>query len=164
MDFVLFTQKFKKNQIVPTEEDTYFRYQTIQGYVHDMGAAMQAAMWMREAGKPVVLDGSKTNRRVSVEDILSQHNAGNIIQQSFSCKPQLPLEKVIAQFATHPEVDSVAVLGEDQQFVGEISMSDLRPVLIERVFFLGLASRALSRRRSAAGIQSRPRGQTSSGT
>ena len=75
---------------------------------------------------------NETNRRVSVEDILSQHNAGNIIEQSFSCKPQLPLEKVIAQFATHPEVDSVAVLGEDQQFVGEISMSDLRPVLIER--------------------------------
>lgn len=28
-------------QITPTEEDTYFRHQTIQGYVHDMGAAMQ---------------------------------------------------------------------------------------------------------------------------
>ena len=27
--------------IVPTEEDDYFRYQKIQGYVHDMGAAMQ---------------------------------------------------------------------------------------------------------------------------
>ncbi|AUS06594.1 glycoside hydrolase family 3 N-terminal domain-containing protein [Pseudotamlana carrageenivorans] len=28
-------------KIVPTEEDDYFRYQTIHGYVHDMGAAMQ---------------------------------------------------------------------------------------------------------------------------
>ncbi|PRX55313.1 glycoside hydrolase family 3 N-terminal domain-containing protein [Flagellimonas meridianipacifica] len=36
--------KFKKNQIIPTEEDTYFRYQTIQGYVHDMGAAMQGGV------------------------------------------------------------------------------------------------------------------------
>lgn len=27
--------------IPPTEEDKYFRYQTIQGYVHDMAAAMQ---------------------------------------------------------------------------------------------------------------------------
>ncbi|WP_299886669.1 glycoside hydrolase family 3 N-terminal domain-containing protein [uncultured Lacinutrix sp.] len=27
--------------IVPTEEDDYFRYQKIHGYVHDMGAAMQ---------------------------------------------------------------------------------------------------------------------------
>jgi len=32
--------KFRKNSIVPTENDTYFRYQLLQGYVHDMGAAM----------------------------------------------------------------------------------------------------------------------------
>ena len=29
------------NNIVPTEVDDYYRHQTIQGYVHDMGAAMQ---------------------------------------------------------------------------------------------------------------------------
>ncbi len=33
--------KYPLNQITPTEEDSYFRYQKIQGYVHDMGAAMQ---------------------------------------------------------------------------------------------------------------------------
>ncbi|MEM1326464.1 MAG: glycoside hydrolase family 3 N-terminal domain-containing protein [Bacteroidota bacterium] len=33
-------QQFKKEQIVPTEEDRYWRNQTIQGDVHDMGAAM----------------------------------------------------------------------------------------------------------------------------
>lgn len=33
--------KFPKQQIAPTEEDNYFRYQQIRGYVHDMGAAMQ---------------------------------------------------------------------------------------------------------------------------
>jgi len=32
--------KFKKSQIVPTEKDNYYRYQLLQGYVHDMGAAM----------------------------------------------------------------------------------------------------------------------------
>ncbi|MCF6180709.1 glycoside hydrolase family 3 N-terminal domain-containing protein [Lutibacter sp.] len=32
--------KFKKNSIVPTEKDTYYRNQLLQGYVHDMGAAM----------------------------------------------------------------------------------------------------------------------------
>ncbi|MCX2681510.1 serine hydrolase [Galbibacter sp. EGI 63066] len=32
--------KFKKGEIVPSEVDNYFRHQTIQGYVHDMGAAM----------------------------------------------------------------------------------------------------------------------------
>src|SRR5690606_4921835 len=33
-------EKFPKEEIVPSEKDDYFRYQTIQGYVHDMGAAM----------------------------------------------------------------------------------------------------------------------------
>jgi CubicO group peptidase (beta-lactamase class C family) len=33
-------EKFSKERIVPTEKDTYFRNQIIQGTVHDMGAAM----------------------------------------------------------------------------------------------------------------------------
>lgn len=37
-------EKFPRGQIVPTEEDTYFRHQTIHGYVHDMGAAMQGGV------------------------------------------------------------------------------------------------------------------------
>ena len=36
--------KFPKNQIVPSEVDNYFRYQTVHGYVHDMGAAMQGGV------------------------------------------------------------------------------------------------------------------------
>jgi len=32
--------KFDVSQIAPTEIDTYYRYTTVQGYVHDMGAAM----------------------------------------------------------------------------------------------------------------------------
>ncbi|MDC0342604.1 beta-lactamase family protein, partial [Flavobacteriaceae bacterium] len=32
--------RYNKNNIVPTEEDTYFRMQKIHGYVHDQGAAM----------------------------------------------------------------------------------------------------------------------------
>jgi beta-glucosidase-like glycosyl hydrolase/CubicO group peptidase (beta-lactamase class C family) len=34
-------RKFDLSVIPPTENDTYFRYTTIQGYVHDMAAAMQ---------------------------------------------------------------------------------------------------------------------------
>ncbi|MEO1624944.1 MAG: glycoside hydrolase family 3 N-terminal domain-containing protein [Bacteroidota bacterium] len=34
------TEKFSLKQIVPTEEDKYFRRQRVHGYVHDMGAAM----------------------------------------------------------------------------------------------------------------------------
>jgi beta-glucosidase-like glycosyl hydrolase/CubicO group peptidase (beta-lactamase class C family) len=37
-------EKFGLNQIIPTEEDSYFRYQTIQGNVHDMAAAMQGGV------------------------------------------------------------------------------------------------------------------------
>ncbi|TXD48741.1 glycoside hydrolase family 3 N-terminal domain-containing protein [Polaribacter sp. IC073] len=33
-------KKFARNEIVPTELDTYYRNQLLQGYVHDMGAAM----------------------------------------------------------------------------------------------------------------------------
>ena len=34
-------EKFNKLDIIPTEIDDYFRYDTVHGYVHDMGAAMQ---------------------------------------------------------------------------------------------------------------------------
>ena len=37
-------EKFNKNQLVPTEKDDYYRYNTVQGYVHDMGAAMQGGV------------------------------------------------------------------------------------------------------------------------
>jgi len=38
------TDRYKKGEIVPSEEDNYYRYQTVQGYVHDMGAAMQGGV------------------------------------------------------------------------------------------------------------------------
>ena len=36
--------KFDKSNIAPTEIDTYFRHQVIQGYVHDMAAAMEGEL------------------------------------------------------------------------------------------------------------------------
>ncbi len=36
--------KFERNRIIPTENDYYFRYQTVHGYVHDMGAAMMGGV------------------------------------------------------------------------------------------------------------------------
>ena len=33
--------KLSNKDIIPTEEDDYYRFQKVQGYVHDMGAAMQ---------------------------------------------------------------------------------------------------------------------------
>ena len=32
------------NEIVPSEEDIYYRYNTLRGFVHDMGAAMQGGV------------------------------------------------------------------------------------------------------------------------
>lgn len=37
-------QKFDMSEIVPTEVDTYYRHQLLQGYVHDMAAAMQGGV------------------------------------------------------------------------------------------------------------------------
>ena len=37
-------ERFQKKEIVPTENDNYFRYQTVHGYVHDMGAAMMGGV------------------------------------------------------------------------------------------------------------------------
>jgi beta-glucosidase-like glycosyl hydrolase/CubicO group peptidase (beta-lactamase class C family) len=37
-------EKINRDRIAPTEIDTYFRHQTIQGYVHDMGAAMEGGI------------------------------------------------------------------------------------------------------------------------
>lgn len=34
-------RRISNKKIVPTEEDDYYRYQKVHGYVHDMGAAMQ---------------------------------------------------------------------------------------------------------------------------
>lgn len=36
--------KFPLDRIAPTEKDNYFRYQLVQGYVHDMGAAMMGGV------------------------------------------------------------------------------------------------------------------------
>jgi len=36
--------KFDKNSIAPSEIDTYFRHQVVQGYVHDMAAAMEGGV------------------------------------------------------------------------------------------------------------------------
>ena len=35
---------FDINRIVPSEIDDYFRYSTLKGHVHDMGAAMQGGV------------------------------------------------------------------------------------------------------------------------
>ncbi|WP_188050744.1 glycoside hydrolase family 3 N-terminal domain-containing protein [Flavobacterium sp. GP15] len=46
MNYTLYNPltKFNKNDIAPSEIDTYFRHQVVQGYVHDMAAAMEGGV------------------------------------------------------------------------------------------------------------------------
>lgn len=37
-------RKMNANRVIPTENDNYFRHQVVQGYVHDMAAAMQGGI------------------------------------------------------------------------------------------------------------------------
>ncbi|AOW21920.1 glycoside hydrolase family 3 N-terminal domain-containing protein [Urechidicola croceus] len=37
-------EKFEETTVIPTEKDDYFRFQLVQGYVHDQGAAMQGGI------------------------------------------------------------------------------------------------------------------------
>lgn len=37
-------ERFERSQIIPTEQDRYFRYQLVHGYVHDQGAAMMGGV------------------------------------------------------------------------------------------------------------------------
>ncbi len=36
--------RFERDRIIPTENDDYYRFQTVHGYVHDMGAAMMGGV------------------------------------------------------------------------------------------------------------------------
>jgi len=70
-------RKFNKYIISPTEIDQYFRYQTIQGYVHDMAAAMDGGI----AGHAGVFSNAMDVAKM-LQLYLQKGNYGN--QQYFS--------------------------------------------------------------------------------
>ncbi len=72
-------QKMDKNRIAPTEVDSYFRYQTIQGYVHDMAAALEGGV----AGHAGVFSNAMDVAKI-MQLYLQKGNYGN--QQFFSEK------------------------------------------------------------------------------
>lgn len=79
MNYTLYNplQKFDKNVIVPTEIDTYFRHQLIQGYVHDMAAAMEGGV----AGHAGIFSNAMDVAKM-MQLFLQKGNYGN--QQYFS--------------------------------------------------------------------------------
>nr|WP_314866315.1 glycoside hydrolase family 3 N-terminal domain-containing protein [uncultured Flavobacterium sp.] len=72
-------QKIDKNRIAPTEIDTYFRYQKIQGYVHDMAAAIEGGV----AGHAGVFSNAMDIAKI-MQMYLQKGNYGN--QHYFSAK------------------------------------------------------------------------------
>ena len=98
--------KFNKYIIPPTEMDTYFRYQVLQGYVHDMEAAMEGgvaghagifsnAMDVAKMMQMYLQKGSYGGRRYFSEKTFTDFNTcyfcaeGNRRGIGFD-KPQLP--------------------------------------------------------------------------
>ncbi len=72
-------QKIDKNRIVPTEIDSYFRHQKIQGYVHDMAAATEGGV----AGHAGVFSNAMDIAKI-MQMYLQKGNYGN--HQYFSTK------------------------------------------------------------------------------
>ncbi len=71
--------KMDKSQIAPTEIDSYFRYQKIQGYVHDMAAAIEGGV----AGHAGVFSNAMDIAKI-MQLYLQKGNYGN--HQYFSTK------------------------------------------------------------------------------
>ena len=72
-------QKIDKNRIAPTEIDSYFRHQKIQGYVHDMAAAIEGGV----AGHAGVFSNAMDIAKI-MQMYLQKGNYGN--HQYFSAK------------------------------------------------------------------------------
>lgn len=72
-------QKIDKNRIAPTEIDSYFRHQKIQGYVHDMAAAIEGGV----AGHAGVFSNAMDIAKI-MQMYLQKGNYGN--QHYFSAK------------------------------------------------------------------------------
>jgi beta-glucosidase-like glycosyl hydrolase/CubicO group peptidase (beta-lactamase class C family) len=72
-------QKIDRNRIAPTEIDTYFRHQKIQGYVHDMAAAIEGGI----GGHAGVFSNAMDIAKI-MQMYLQKGNYGN--QQYFSTK------------------------------------------------------------------------------
>jgi len=72
-------KKFSNYIISPTEIDNYFRYQTIQGYVHDMAAAMDGGV----AGHAGIFSNTMDVAKI-MQMYLQKGNYGN--RQYFSAK------------------------------------------------------------------------------
>ncbi len=72
-------QKINKNRIAPTEIDSYFRHQKIQGYVHDMASAIEGGV----AGHAGVFSNAMDIAKM-MQMYLQKGNYGN--QQYFSTK------------------------------------------------------------------------------
>ena len=83
-------RKFDISEIPPTEEDNYYRFSTVQGYVHDMGAAMQGGVAGHAGLFGTALDVTKMmqlflNKGKYGEDVFFSTNTFNAFNVCIYC-------------------------------------------------------------------------------
>ncbi len=121
---------FPKQRIPPTEEDTYFRNQRIQGTVHDMGAAMLGGV-SGHAG----LFGSARDVATIFQMLLQEGNYGG---------RQYLRPETVRLFTNRYAGESRRGLGFDMKQLNENRKMNLSPFSSERAFghlgFTGIAA------------------------
>ncbi|MEM9929089.1 MAG: glycoside hydrolase family 3 N-terminal domain-containing protein [Bacteroidota bacterium] len=113
-------KSFSKQRIPPTEEDSYFRNQRIQGTVHDMGAAMLGGV-SGHAG----LFGSARDVATVFQMLLQEGNYGG---------RQYLRPETIRLFANRYAGESRRGLGFDMKQLNEDRRMNLSPLSSEKAF------------------------------
>jgi beta-glucosidase-like glycosyl hydrolase/CubicO group peptidase (beta-lactamase class C family) len=123
-------RKFNKSRIPPTENDTYFRNQRIQGTVHDMGAAMLGGV-SGHAG----LFGSARDVATVFQMLLQEGNYGG---------RQYLRPETVRLFTSRYSGETRRGLGFDMKQLNENKKMNLSPFSSERAFghlgFTGIAA------------------------
>lgn len=113
-------RKFAKDRIPPTEKDTYFRMSTIQGNVHDMGAAMLGGV-SGHAG----LFGSARDLATLFQMLLQNGNYGGV---------QYIKPETVRLFTTRYAGETRRALGFDMKQLNPDLNLNLAPEASDRAF------------------------------
>jgi Kef-type K+ transport system membrane component KefB len=74
----------------------------------------------------------ETQKRLNTSDFLESQEAAGALSDFPTCKRDTPATHLISIFSEISELESVAVLDEKEQFLGEITLKDLKPVLSQK--------------------------------
>ncbi len=123
-------EKFKIDRIPPTEEDRYFRQRKIQGYVHDMGAAM-----LNQASGHAGLFSNANDLAKMMQMLLNKGNYGGV---------QYLQPETIHQYASRCNGCTRRGLGFDMLQLDDRYDPNLSPLASDQTFghlgFTGIAA------------------------